>query len=91
MNPHELAAKAAAAEKAGWRSLARHLRRSANLAGVPAAPPEPRQLRLPALDGFSAEDLDGLGIPWTRSRGADGGRLEILVRVRGGASNGTSL
>ena len=88
MNPHELAAKAAAAEKAGWRSLARHLRRAAYLAGVPAAPPEPRQLRLPALDGFSAEDLDGLGIPWTR--GADGGRLEILVRVRGGVSNGAA-
>ena len=80
MNPRELAAKAAAAERAGWRSLARHLRRAAHLEGVPAPPPEPRQLRLPALDGFEAADLDGLGIPWTR----DGGRLEIIVRVRGG-------
>ena len=81
MNPHELAAKAAAAEKAGWKSLARHLRRSALRAGVPAPPPEPRQLRLPALSGFEAADLDGLGIPWTRD--GRSGRLEIIVRVRG--------
>ncbi|MXY66965.1 MAG: hypothetical protein F4Y47_00180 [Acidobacteriia bacterium] len=79
MNPRELPAKIAAAEKAGDRGLARHLRRAARMEGVPAPAPEPRAARLPALP-FSAGDLSGLGIPWTR----DGGRLEIIVPVRGG-------
>ena len=81
MNPRELPAKIAAAEKAGDRGLARHLRRAARLADVPAPPPEPRVLRLPALPGLSAGDLDGLGIPWTRR---PDGRLDVIARVRGG-------
>ena len=89
MNPRELPAKIAAAEKAGFRGLARHLRHAARLADVPAPPPEPKALRLPALPGLSAEDLDGLGIPWTRL--PDGG-LAVIAKVRGGVgSNGTAL
>ncbi|MDE0109931.1 MAG: hypothetical protein OXN96_19165 [Bryobacterales bacterium] len=89
MNPRELPAKIAAAEKAGDRDLARHLRHAARLADVPAPPPEPRARRLPALQGFDADALDGLGIPWTRRE--DGG-LDIIVRVRGGVGrNGTAL
>lgn len=80
MNPRELPAKIAAAEKAGARALARHLRQAARLADVPDTPPEPRAL-LPALPGLSAGDLDGLGIPWTR---LPGGGLAVIAKVRGG-------
>ena len=76
-----LALKADAIERSGVtgaKSLARHLRRWARVAGFPAAP---LAVELPALPGFDERDLDGLGI---QHRRASDGQL-LVIRPAGRA------
>lgn len=75
-----LALKADAIERsgvAGAKSLARHLRRWARIAGFPAAP---MAVELPALPGLTVEDLEGLGIHCRRT--SDG---LVIIRPAGRA------
>lgn len=72
---YKTALKAIALRKAGFDDAARHLARLARKLGF-AVPP--RTVELPALPGFSADDLDGLGI--RHRRASDG--LVIVRRVR---------
>lgn len=72
---YKTALKAIALRKAGFDDAARHLARLARKLGF-AVPP--RTCELPALDGLTAEDLDGLGIRHRRSSHG----LVIVRRVR---------
>lgn len=78
MNPLDLPKKADAMDRAGYRDLARHLRRLAWSLGVRFPAREPESIELPALRGFRASDLNALGMPWRRT--PDG----VLVSLKGG-------
>lgn len=72
---YKTALKAIALRKAGFDDAARHLARLARKLGFPVPP---KTVELPALPGFTARDLDGLGIRYRRSSGG----LVIVRRVR---------
>ena len=87
MNPYDLPRRADIAERAGYPSVARWLRRSARLLGVPVPPPASRAVELPALAGFSPGDLEGLGIRWRR----DGdGQLLVLASPKARSHRGVN-
>lgn len=67
--------KAIALRKAGYLDAARHLARLARKLGFPVPP---KTVELPALPGFSEDDLEGLGI---RCRRTPGG-LAVIRRAR---------
>ena len=78
----DLRLKIAALERGGFADAARHLRRRAAGLGVPLPPRGPDLVELPALDGFSADDLNCLGVPWRRS---PDGPLVRVPHAGGGA------
>ena len=72
---YKMALKAAALRRAGLSDAASHLARWARKLGFPVPA---REVELPALPGFTEQDLDGLGI---RCRHTSDG-LVVIRRAR---------